>query len=54
MAGLDFDDERSRLVEAMYTVPDIVRRRSEILRLLDPRAGERVLDNRLWSGICER
>jgi arsenite methyltransferase len=44
LSGLDFDDERSRLIEAMYTVPDIVRRRAEIARLLAPRPGERLLD----------
>lgn len=44
MSILEFDEERSRLVEAMYTVPDIVRRRAEILKLLAPQKGESVLD----------
>lgn len=39
-----FDDATARRLEVLYTSPDAVRRRSEVLRLLDVRAGERVLD----------
>ena len=41
---LEFDDNVSRLIEAGYTIPDIVRRRSEVVRVLDPRSGEQVMD----------
>jgi arsenite methyltransferase len=41
---LRFDDETSRSIEALYTSPDALRRRREVLRVLEPRPGERVLD----------
>ena len=44
MAKLEFDDEGSRLVEAINTVPDTIERRRAITRALNLKAGERVLD----------
>ena len=44
MAKLEFDDEGSRLVEAINTVPDTIGRRQAILRALNLKTGERVLD----------
>ena len=44
MAKLEFDDEGSRLVEAINTVPDTIGRRQAIMRALNLKTGERVLD----------
>src|SRR5215472_14736519 len=44
MAKLEFDDEGSRLVEAINTVPDTIERRRAIMRTLNLKTGERVLD----------
>lgn len=41
---LQFDDEGSRLVEAINATPGIVARRRELIRALELKAGERVLD----------
>jgi arsenite methyltransferase len=42
--GLQFDEETSRKVEALYLTPDVVAQRSQVLRALELREGERVLD----------
>ena len=44
MAKFEFDDEGSRLVEAINTVPDTIGRRQAITRALKLKTGERVLD----------
>ena len=44
MAVLGFDDEETRRLTRVYTTPDVVTQRAEILRRLDPRTGERILD----------
>ena len=44
MGKLEFDDEGSRLVEAINTVPDTIKRRHAIMRRLNLKTGERVLD----------
>ena len=44
MAKLAFDDEGSRLVEAINTVPDTIGRRQAIMRTLNLKSGERALD----------
>jgi SAM-dependent methyltransferase len=44
MAKLEYGDEASRLVEAINTVPDTIGRRQAILRALNLKTGERVLD----------
>ncbi|HEY3727480.1 MAG TPA: methyltransferase domain-containing protein [Solirubrobacteraceae bacterium] len=43
-----FDETASRRLLATYLTPDIVRQRRQVLTLLDPRPGERILD--LGSG----
>jgi ubiquinone/menaquinone biosynthesis C-methylase UbiE len=42
--GLQFDEETSRKVEALYLTPDVVTQRGRVLRALELREGERVLD----------
>ena len=44
MAKLEFDDEGARLVETINTVPDTIGRRQAIMRCLNLKTGERVLD----------
>jgi arsenite methyltransferase len=41
---LQFDDETSRKVEAVYQTRDVIAQRRQVLKALDPRAGEHVLD----------
>jgi len=41
---LEFDQATAKRMEAMYLGPDAVRRRREVIALLAPRTGERVLD----------
>src|SRR5258706_4543484 len=41
---LQFDEETSRKVEALYLTPDVVTQRGRVLRALELREGERVLD----------
>lgn len=43
-AMLQFDAETARRVEAVYTTPDVVAQRREVLRILGLRAGEHVVD----------
>jgi arsenite methyltransferase len=42
--GIQFDEETSRKVEALYLTPDVAAQRSRVLRALELREGERVLD----------
>ena len=44
MTKLEYGDEASRMVEAINTVPDTIGRRQAILRALNLKTGERVLD----------
>jgi arsenite methyltransferase len=45
MAGpLEFDEDTSRAVEAVYSTADVVEQRATIVRALELRPGERVLD----------
>jgi arsenite methyltransferase len=45
MSGrLEFDDETSRRVEALYLTPDVVAQRCQVLKALELTDGERVLD----------
>jgi arsenite methyltransferase len=46
-----FDEEGARRVETIYTTPDIVEQRREILRALDLQRGERVLDLGVGPGL---
>ena len=43
-AGLQFDGETARRVEAIYSTPDVVAQREAVLQALGLRPGERVLD----------
>jgi ubiquinone/menaquinone biosynthesis C-methylase UbiE len=43
-ANLQFDEETSRRVEAIYSTPDVIAQREEVLRALELRPGERALD----------
>src|SRR5262245_40888664 len=42
--GLQFDEETSRKIEAVYQTPDVIAQRRQVLKALDLRAGERVID----------
>lgn len=42
--GLQYDEEASRRVEAMYMTPDVVAQSHEVLRVLELREGERIVD----------
>jgi len=49
--GLEFDEEASRRVEALYKTPDVVSYRCEVLQALEIRPGERVLDIGVGPGF---
>jgi arsenite methyltransferase len=42
--GLEYDEEASRRLEAMYTTADVVEQRSAVIQAVGLRIGERVLD----------
>jgi arsenite methyltransferase len=44
MAALEFDEQAARHVERTYATPDVVAQRAQVLALLAPQPGERVLD----------
>jgi arsenite methyltransferase len=48
---LQFDEEGARRLEAVYTTPDVVGQRREVLRLLALRAGEQVVDIGAGPGL---
>lgn len=48
MGSLEYDEEASRRLLAVYTTPDVAAQREAFARALSPRSGERVLD--LGSG----
>lgn len=55
MSGmLEFDERQARAVEAMYQNPDVTGQRSEVLRRLELRAGEAVLDIGSGPGLLLR
>lgn len=43
-SNIDFDEETSRRVEFTYITPDVVSQRRQLIQLLSPQAGERVID----------
>lgn len=44
MSGIEFDEEMSRKIEALYITPEVVAQRSQVLQALELVAGESVLD----------
>jgi arsenite methyltransferase len=52
---LQFDEEASRRVDAVYRTPDVVAQRRDVVRLLAPARGERILDIGSGPGMlaCE-
>jgi ubiquinone/menaquinone biosynthesis C-methylase UbiE len=44
MAMLGFGDEGARRIQRVYSTPDVVRQRAEVMALLRPSPGERILD----------
>lgn len=53
-SGLQYDEEASRRVEAMYSTPDVVAQRRTVLDALELRPGERVLDIGSGPGFLAR
>ena len=43
-SGLQFDEATSRKIEALYLTPDVVAQRCQVLKALELKQGERVLD----------
>ena len=44
MTTLEYDEEATRRLLAVYTTPDVVAQRKEFVRVLAPQVGERILD----------
>ncbi|GEL20555.1 hypothetical protein PA7_43920 [Pseudonocardia asaccharolytica DSM 44247 = NBRC 16224] len=44
MSMLQFDEDAARNIQRVYSTPDVVQQRAEVLALLAPRPGERILD----------
>jgi arsenite methyltransferase len=44
MSMLQFDDDAARHIQRVYSTPDVVQQRAEVLALFDAQRGERVLD----------
>lgn len=44
MSMLQFDDDAARHIQRVYSTPDVVQQRAEVLELLAAQPGERVLD----------
>ena len=43
-ADFRFNEQRAKHVEAVYKTPDVVAQRRDVLRVLGPRRGERILE----------
>lgn len=54
MSMLQFGDEGARRIQRVYVTPDVVRQRAEVLELLRPAPGERVLDVGSGPGFLAR
>src|SRR3954452_1670590 len=44
MAMLEFNEGATRQIQRLYSTPDIVEQREQVLALLSPQPGERILD----------
>ena len=44
MAMLEFDEHATRQIQRLYSTPDVVEQREQVLALLSPQPGERILD----------
>src|SRR3954466_7560564 len=44
MSTLRFDENAARSIQRLYSTPDVVRQRAEVLALLAAQPGERILD----------
>ena len=44
MAMLEFDEHATRQIQRLYATPDVVEQREQVLALLSPQPGERILD----------
>jgi protein-L-isoaspartate O-methyltransferase len=44
MTVLEYDNEATKRLLAVYVTPDVIAQRNQFLRALDPQPGERVLD----------
>ena len=44
MSMLQFDEDAARHIQRIYSTPDVVQQRAEVLALLAAQPGERVLD----------
>ena len=44
MAMLEFDEHATRQIQRLYSTPDVVEQREQVLALLSPQPGERMLD----------
>ena len=44
MSMLQFDEEAARHIQRVYSTPDVVQQRAEVLAFLAAQPGERVLD----------
>jgi len=44
MAMLEFDEHATRQIQRLYSSPDVVEQREQVLALLSPQPGERILD----------
>lgn len=51
MAGIDFDEEMSRSIEALYLTPEVMAQRGRVMHALQLTTGERVLDIGAGPGL---
>ena len=51
MAMLEFDEHATRQIQRLYSTPDVVKQREQVLALLSPQLGERILDDGSGPGF---